>query len=103
VLVEHPTHAQRRLATDVLRAEGYETASCAGPEHGVRCPLVEFGNCRVVEDADVVVTTADMADAERFLEAYHRAGRPALVVEAPADELERSLRSSRRQCSLPAR
>jgi AmiR/NasT family two-component response regulator len=88
VLVEHPSPAHRTIAMELLRAEGYEVAGCPGAERGMRCPLIEFGSCWLVEDADVVVTTAEMADAVRLLDEHRRSGQRPLVVEVAADQLE---------------
>jgi hypothetical protein len=88
VLLEHPDRKVLWEAAHALREAGYEVRICAGPDDGERCPLTEFGSCRLVEEADVVVTSTRLADAEELLETYSQCGGPRLVVEAPSSEFE---------------
>jgi hypothetical protein len=88
VLVEHPDRKVLWEAARVLREAGYEVRICAGPDDGERCPLTEFGSCRLVEEADVVVTSTRLADTEELLETYSHLDGPRLVVEARSSELE---------------
>jgi GNAT superfamily N-acetyltransferase len=65
----------RRFAA--LRAEGNEVRQCTGPAPGHRrrtCPLVEYGRCRLAEDADRIVTLlpGDDADCAAVTEAHRR-------------------------------
>jgi len=40
-----------------LRSAGYDVRQCAGPLHQVRaCPLVSSGQCRLAEQADLIVS-----------------------------------------------
>lgn len=82
VLVENPDRAQLEGAAGILADAGYDVATCAGAENGVRCPLVEFGNCNLVGEADVVVTSADLPGAAPLLELHESRGWPPVVVEA---------------------
>src|SRR5271157_6621944 len=54
--------ADRRFAA--LRAEGNDVRQCTGPDRGRTCPLVEYGRCRLAEDADRIVTLLPGDDAE---------------------------------------
>jgi DNA-binding response OmpR family regulator len=88
VLIEHPDRAVLWEAARALRGEGYEVRVCAGPDDGERCPLTEFGSCLLVEEADVVVTSTRLADADGLLETYSQRDGPRLVVEARSSEFE---------------
>lgn len=89
VLIEHSDRAVLTGAVDILRDAGYEVATCVGPEGGQRCPLVEFGRCRLVEDADVVVTSPELCDGEERLEIYASHGVNTVVVDVDESALER--------------
>jgi hypothetical protein len=61
VLVEHADGAMRWAAERVLRRAGYDVAGCGGPdENGGPCPLVERGDCALVDGADVIVNGFDL-------------------------------------------
>src|SRR6266849_1997886 len=92
VLIENPDRADLWAHADVLGKAGYDVATCAGPtaetehvswfrrrprswadpqprEHQQRtvCPLVEEGQCPLVEGADVVVSTTQLTDSREVL------------------------------------
>ena len=62
----------RRIAA--LRAEGNDVRQCTGPDRGRTCPLVEYGRCRLAEDADRIVTLlpGDDANCAAVTEAHRR-------------------------------
>ena len=62
----------RRFAA--LRAEGNDVRQCNGPDRDRICPLVEYGRCRLAEDADRIVTLlpGDDADCAAVTEAHRR-------------------------------
>ncbi len=92
VLVEHPDRAVLTGAVDILRDADYDVSTCLGAEHGQRCPLVDFGRCVLVEGADVVVTSPELADAEDVLDLHERRAVRTVVIELPLTP--RSLRDA---------
>src|SRR5947209_7793734 len=67
VLVENPHEDYRYEHAQVLRAAGYEVATCSGPTDSHGCPLVENGRCSLVDGADVVVSTTQLPDRLQIL------------------------------------
>ncbi len=78
-----------------LRHAGFAVAVCPGPRAGgsaTRCPLVEHGECPLVEGADVVVWGLGLERRESREElAALKARHPRLtvVVRAPAEDVSR--------------
>ncbi len=94
VLIEDAAEDAGSPVIDALRRAGFAVAVCPGPA-GVgapRCPLVDHGECPLVEGADVVLwgLGLDRPEGRRELEAL-RARHPRLpvVVRAPAEEAAR--------------
>lgn len=87
VLVEATEWAYRETITDVLAGEGYDVASCGGPEGGDgRCALFVEGGCGTCDRADVVVHTlrhSDPRNREVLLALRKRYPDTPLVVEVP--------------------
>ena len=84
VLVENPNRAVRSAYADMLREAGYDVATCGGPAGAqVHCPLVEGKRCRLVEQADVVVSTSDLAESREILAALASRGGVSVVFEVP--------------------
>jgi hypothetical protein len=96
VLVEIPDGAELAAHAAVLRDAGYDVAACAGPSTEGRetgsertvCPLVAGQRCRLVDGADVVVSSMSLVDARDILGVHASSGR-ALVVEGAPHALER--------------
>ena len=44
-----------------FRAHGFETAVCTGPSCGA-CPLLHGASCRLLDEADILLTTIDLRD-----------------------------------------
>ncbi len=59
VLVEEPDGAEAFAYWHLLTDNGYSVAWCPGPDGptGGRCALVATGHCKLVEEADVVVSS----------------------------------------------
>ncbi|MGZ4398371.1 MAG: hypothetical protein ACXVZ1_08135 [Gaiellaceae bacterium] len=93
VLVENPDGADLAAHAFVLREAGYDVATCRGaiPVEGkeLSCPLIAGKACSLVEGADVVVTSCDLAGCRAILEAHSLLGSPPIVLEAPAPSLDR--------------
>ena len=98
VLIENPDRADLWAHADVLRDAGYDVAICGGPtaegqhdEHGkhLLCPLLAEGHCPLVEGADVVVSTTQLASSREIIATLSAKSTPALVVEGTRAELER--------------
>ncbi|MGZ4373093.1 MAG: hypothetical protein ACXVRQ_12990 [Gaiellaceae bacterium] len=89
ILVESPDHADLWAHAETLREAGYDVAVCIGPvrarvgERGpaMACPLLVDGRCSLTEGADVIVTSADLPDADELVQAHDEAGS-VVVVEA---------------------
>jgi hypothetical protein len=88
VLLELPDRAVLWDSAQTLRDAGYEVRICGGPDADHSCPLVEFGSCTLVEDADVIVSSTRLWSSKQILDVYSRGIKPRLVVEAGSDELE---------------
>ncbi len=92
VLIENPDGADLWAHADVLRKEGYEVAMCGGPDAELEhtaCPLLAEGQCPLVDGADVVVSTTQLADSREILASLSARKSPALVVEGTSSDLER--------------
>ena len=94
VLVEEPDAAEAFAYWRLLEDNGYRASWCPGPETapGRRCPLVFGGRCRLVEQADVVVSSLGLHNesARRVFEALRRVHpEKPVVVEGPRPVLER--------------
>ncbi|HEX6725264.1 MAG TPA: hypothetical protein VF073_08440 [Gaiella sp.] len=90
-LVENPDGAELWAYAETLREAGYDVATCAGehPDGSDRCPLLETGNCALVEGADVVVSTCSIQRGDRLLAVLGSQGSTPVVFEAPAPDFER--------------
>ena len=96
VLVEVPDGAELAAHAAALRDAGYDVAVCTGPsieesEMGSErrtCPLVAGERCRLVDGADVVVSSVSLVDARDILGVHASSGR-TLVVEGASHALER--------------
>jgi len=92
VLIEAADWALEKSLAHILQQAGYVTASCDGPESGVRCRLVAGGGCSGCREADVVVHTlrhSDLRNREVLLEIRKRFPDLPLIVEVPAPRVER--------------
>jgi hypothetical protein len=90
-LVENPDSAQLWAYADILREAGYEVATCMGehPDEESRCPLIETGQCGLVEGADVVVSTCSMHRGDKLLAVLGSKGSTPVVFEASQPDFER--------------
>lgn len=93
VLVEAAEWGARATIESELRAAGYRTLSCAGPEGtGRRCPLASDQGCGAAEHADAVVyalRTTDARNLEVLRSLRSRLPNTPVVVEAPAPVVAR--------------
>ncbi|HEX9681738.1 MAG TPA: hypothetical protein VGA13_01530 [Acidimicrobiales bacterium] len=57
VLIEESDPAVRWAESELLKRDGYDVVTCAGPDDLPRgvCPLVRDGHCDLAENADVIV------------------------------------------------
>lgn len=60
VLFESADGAAAHAAWAVLRRHGYRTMWCPGPRADAECALSTTGRCRLVEQADAVVSALDL-------------------------------------------
>lgn len=95
VLIEDASEEPGSPVIEGLRRAGFAVAVCPGPRGDAgdaRCPLVEHGECPLVEGADIVLWGLDLdrAESRTELEAL-RSRHPSLpvVVRAAADEAAR--------------
>jgi len=92
VLIEAGDWALEKSLARILQQAGYATASCDGPESGIRCRLVAGGGCSGCREADVVVHAlrhSDSRNREVLLEIRKRFPDLPLIVEVPAPRVER--------------
>lgn len=94
VLVEEPDAAEAFAYWRLLEDNGYRASWCPGPEAppGRPCPLVRGGRCRLVEQADVVVSSLGLhhESARRVIQALQRVHpEKPVIVEGPRPVLER--------------
>jgi hypothetical protein len=93
VLVENPDGAYLSAQAAVLRAAGYEVATCVGPEEAgaaaVDCPLLAGRRCPLVDGADVVVSTSSLTGCREILAAMSASDCPPVVLEAPPPSFDR--------------
>ena len=94
VLLEDPDGAILAVTDSFLVGEGFDVATCGGPEAMGRrsCPLLSQGRCDLVEQADVVYTSlqwhhAQSRDVLQALRARHP--RTPVVVEMTQPHVER--------------
>lgn len=94
VLLEDPDGAILAVTESFLSREGFDVATCSGPEEMGRrsCPLVSQGRCELVEEADVVYTSLrwsypESRDVLQALRARHP--RTPVVVEMTQPQVER--------------
>lgn len=83
VLVEDPDGAVLAASRRILEREGFEVATCAGPEPGHRCPEVTSAGCPLMQGVDVIYSSLDWHEPEHreVLEAQraHHPGVPVIV------------------------
>ena len=98
VLIENPDAADLWAHAGILGDAGYDVVTCLGPSapgtvpaNGTAtfCPLVEHGDCPLVEGADVVVSTTCVTGSREILASLTSRRLPALVVEGTSSALER--------------
>ncbi len=92
VLIEEPDVVEAYASWRLLEEHGYEVSWCPGPtgERPRRCPLVTSGQCDLVCNADVVVTSLALdSKCSREVVAAHRYLHPEtpFIIEAPAEAL----------------
>ena len=94
VLIEDPDGAIRSTSERFLLREGFDVASCGGPEEMGRraCPLLTTGSCTLTAGADMVYTSLrwhhpQSREVLRALRVRHP--RTPLVVEIPSPAAER--------------
>jgi hypothetical protein len=92
ILVESPDRADLWAHAETLREAGFDVAVCAGPvdptasneKSATTCPLLSDGRCSLAEGADVLVTSADLLDAEELVRAHARSGSVVVVESTQA-------------------
>ncbi len=92
ILVESPDRADLWAHAETLREAGFDVAVCAGPvdptepegKTATTCPLLSNGRCSLAEGADVLVTSADLLDAEELVGAHARSGSVVVVESTQA-------------------
>jgi len=92
VLIEAGDWAQQESLARILQDAGYATASCDGPEAGMRCSLVAGSGCSGCREADVVVHAlrhSDPRNREVLLEVRQRFPDLPLIVEVPGPRVDR--------------
>ena len=62
ILFESPDGAEAHAVSRVLGRHGCRTMWCTGPEGASPCVLVATGTCRLVDEADLVVSSLDLGD-----------------------------------------
>jgi DNA-binding NtrC family response regulator len=92
VLLEDPDGAMLWASESFLVREGFEVATCRGPEQMGRhaCPLVADGECELSAGADVIYTSLAWHDpASREVLKALRARHPGtpVVVEIPSPDV----------------
>ena len=107
VLIENPDGADLWAHSAILRDAGYDVAVCQGPSENVNgrgflrgfsrrdevepalCPMLENGRCKLVDGADVIVSSTDLPQSRSILSILSRRSLPALVVEGTKSVIER--------------
>jgi hypothetical protein len=92
VLIEEPDVVEAKASWRLLEENGYEVSWCPGPAGSRlgRCPLVTSGQCDLVCDADVVVTSLALdSECSRKVVSAHRYLHPEtpFIIDAPAAAL----------------
>lgn len=94
VLIEATEWYHRERVASVLRAEGYDTVACPGPEGaGQRCRLAAGEGCVAAEQADVVVHALgpwDRRNVEALRALRSRLPDLPIVVEARGARRDRT-------------
>jgi hypothetical protein len=90
LLIEDPDPALRMADFSLFTESGLDVALCSGPSAEEPCPLVEAGECRLADAADVVLMGPGMAGQRHEVAAALRGRRPALpvLVEVPRQGTE---------------
>jgi hypothetical protein len=89
LLVEDPDPALHVAEFRRFHDAGFDVALCGGPgDDSDRCPLVHGGECRLAEEADVVLIGPGMASCRDDVAAAHHRLRPDLpvVVQVPRSD-----------------
>ncbi len=94
VLVENPDRAELLAHATILRDAGYDVAICTGPDMGrggkaCGCPLLEGESCKLVDGADVVVSTSSLNGSDDILAALQAEGSLPVVFEVSPPDLDR--------------
>ncbi|HEY8645981.1 MAG TPA: hypothetical protein VIL77_08915 [Gaiellaceae bacterium] len=102
-VIESPDGGQLWAYAEVLREAGYDVATCKGehPEGEDRCPLIETGHCKLVEGADVVISTCSVHRSDELLAILSSKGSTPVVFEAPAPDFERYANVSENVTLIP--
>jgi len=88
LLIEDPSPALEVAEFRSFEDSGFDVALCRGPAEGDPCPLTKGCDCRLVDDADVVLMGPGMADHRAEVAAAIHRRRPGLpvVVQIPRHE-----------------
>lgn len=105
LLVEDASGAMREAEFRSFEAAGFEVALCTGPDAERACPLVEHGECKLAEEADVVLFGLGATDehGREVLRALRRRfpGTP-VVVEVPREQRGQDLPRGCHALDFPA-
>lgn len=84
LLIESSDPAMAMADFWLFEEAGFDVALCTGPGAGEECPLVCGGDCRLAQEADVVLMAPGMRGRAAIAAAHHRR-RPDLpvVVQVP--------------------
>jgi hypothetical protein len=90
LLVEDPSPALQQSEFRLFEDAGFEVALCSGPCGDEECDLVAAGDCRLVDEADVVLMGPGMAERRTEVAAAIQQHRPEVpvVVQVPRAEVE---------------
>jgi hypothetical protein len=89
LLVEDPSPALHVSEFRRFHDAGFDVALCNGPgDDAAGCPLVHGGDCRLADEADIVVMGPGMAPCRTEIAAAHHRHRPELpvVVQVPRSD-----------------
>jgi len=81
LLIEDPCPALQPVEFRRFEEAGFDVALCAGPGDGETCPLVAGRQCRLAEDADLVLIGPGLVRRGEIAAAHHER-RPRLPVVA---------------------
>jgi hypothetical protein len=96
----------RHAEFPIFESGGFEVALCTGPNDRERCPLVENGECRLAEQADVVLFGLGLGDEHQreVLQALRRRfpATPVVVKVRKHSEWEQKLPGGCHALAFPA-